>query len=164
MTNRSGLPGNHGKKGKKAAKAREAKSSQLVTVSENPELIFYGRHSGGVALSKIELYKTESDPELSSYGYDKIPVDTECTDDGSFRHIQKFEHWGWRTLQSRVLDAERIYSLVVLQFDVAQNEDIVEHFLMENASAELQEINKAKGWPCKSGKTPKTLLFDPLTS
>lgn len=30
--------------------------------------------------------------------------------------------------------------------------------------AELQEIDVAKNWPCKSGRIPKTLRFDPLTS
>lgn len=42
-------------------------------------------------------------------------MDAECTHDGSIRHIQKFEHWGWTTLQRRVLDAERTNSLTVLQ-------------------------------------------------
>jgi hypothetical protein len=42
-------------------------------------------------------------------------VDAECTHDGSIRHIQKFENWGWTTLQRRVLDAERTNSLTVLQ-------------------------------------------------
>ncbi|RVW51746.1 hypothetical protein CK203_066680 [Vitis vinifera] len=88
----------------------------------------------------------------------------------------------------------------------AQNEDVVEQFLRENASAgignaneyfvfipisfligmnlvipmmhlrirkitisprglaELQEIDAATSWPCKSGGIPKTLRFDPLTS
>ncbi|KAL4379447.1 hypothetical protein GQ457_02G013700 [Hibiscus cannabinus] len=159
------------KERKRAAKAREAKSLQLVSSSENPELIFYGRHSGVVGLSKNELYKTMSDLEVSSSGYDKVLVDAECTHDGSVKHIQKFEHWGWKTLQRRVLDAERTDSLTVLQLKllrngfrllkvggllvystcsltVAQNEDIVEQFLKENASAELQEIDEAKEWPC----------------
>ncbi|XP_022741629.1 uncharacterized protein LOC111293137 [Durio zibethinus] len=175
------------KERKRAAKAREAKSSQLIAVSENPELIFYGRHSGVVGLCTNELYKIVSDLEVSSCGYDKVLVDAECTHDGSVRHIQKFEHWGWRTLQRRVLDAERTDSLTVLQLKllengfrllkvggllvystcsltVAQNEDIVEHFLKENASAELQEIDEAKGWPCKSGRIPNTFRFDALTS
>lgn len=45
----------------------------------------------------------------------QVLVDAECTHDGSIKHIQKFEHWGWRTLQRRVLDAERTDSLTVLQ-------------------------------------------------
>lgn len=42
-------------------------------------------------------------------------MDAECTHDGSIRHIQKFENWGWTTFQRRVLDAERTNSLTVLQ-------------------------------------------------
>ncbi|MBA0637312.1 hypothetical protein Godav_005249 [Gossypium davidsonii] len=242
------------KERKRAAKARETMSLQSVTTSENPELIFYGRHSGVVGLSKNKLYKTMSDLEVSSCGYDKVLVDAECTHDGSVKHIQKFENWGWTTLQRRVLDAVRTDSLTLLQampffhhdlytyiyclqgfisscssftvlrfskyfrlcfrsflfvfsqlkllrngfrllkvrgllvystcsLTVAQNEDIVEQFLKENASAgsinsptrqksvilpsgclELQEINEAEEWPCKSGRIPKTLRFDPLTS
>ncbi|KAH1113335.1 hypothetical protein J1N35_006713 [Gossypium stocksii] len=175
------------KERKRAAKARETMSLQSVTTSENPELIFYGRHSGVVGLSKNKLYKTMSDLEVSSCGYDKVLVDAECTHDGSVKHIQKFENWGWTTLQRRVLDAVRTDSLTLLQLKllrngfrllkvggllvystcsltVAQNEDIVEQFLKENTSAELQEIKEAEEWPCKSGRIPKTLRFDPLTS
>ncbi|PPR82187.1 hypothetical protein GOBAR_AA38527 [Gossypium barbadense] len=165
------------KERKRAAKARETMSLQSVTTSENPELIFYGRHSGVVGLSKNKLYETMSDLEVSSCGYDKVLVDAECTHDGSVKHIQKFENWGWTTLQRRVLDALKllrngfrllkvggllVYSTCSLT--VAQNEDIVEQFLKENASAELQEINEAEEWPRKSGRIPKTLRFDPLTS
>ena len=42
-------------------------------------------------------------------------MDAECTHDGSIKHIQKFENWGLKTLQRRVLDAERTDSLTVLQ-------------------------------------------------
>lgn len=42
-------------------------------------------------------------------------MDAECTHDGSVKHIQKFEQWGWTTLQRRVLDAERTDDLTVLQ-------------------------------------------------
>ncbi|MBA0851052.1 hypothetical protein Goshw_012202, partial [Gossypium schwendimanii] len=137
------------KERKRAAKARETMSLQSVTTSENPELIFYGRHSGVVGLSKNKLYKTMSDLEVLSCGYDKVLVDAECTHDGSVKHIQKFENWGWTTLQRRVLDALKllrngfrllkvggllVYSTCSLT--VAQNEDIVEQFLKENASAE----------------------------
>lgn len=34
-------------------------------------------------------------------------MDAECTHDGSIKHIQKFEQWGWTTLERRVLAAER---------------------------------------------------------
>ncbi|PON89349.1 RNA (C5-cytosine) methyltransferase, subfamily [Trema orientale] len=171
------------KERKKAARDRE---NAAMNPGE-PELIFYGRRAGVVGLSKDELYHTVCDSEILSCGYDKVLVDAECTHDGSIKHIQKFEHWGWKTLQRRVLDAERTDNLTVLQLKllsngfrllkaggflvystcsltIAQNEDVVEQFLKENASAELLEIEAAKSWPCRSGWIPKTLRFDPVTS
>uniref|UniRef100_A0A164W0Y7 SAM-dependent MTase RsmB/NOP-type domain-containing protein n=1 Tax=Daucus carota subsp. sativus TaxID=79200 RepID=A0A164W0Y7_DAUCS len=204
------------KERKKANKAQKNGNSQLVLQSQDPELIFYGLHSGVVGLSKSKLYGSG----LSHHGYDKVLVDAECTHDGSIKHIQKFENWGWTTLQRRVLNAERIDNLNVLQklyivklvvfcvhclidiksscisickgpspmelllltngfkllkvggylvystcsLTVAQNEDVVEQFLLQNSSAELLDIEAAKHWPCKSGKIQKTLRFDPLTS
>lgn len=170
------------KERKRAAKAREE-----VSQNESPELIYYGRHSGVIGLSKSKLYEAISDTEASCSGYDRVLVDAECTHDGSIKHVQKFEHWGWETLQRRILDAERTDSLTCLQLKllrngfrllkvggtlvystcsltVAQNEDIVEQFLKENATAELQDIDESRTWPCKSGRIPKTLRFDPFTS
>jgi hypothetical protein len=55
-------------------------------------------------------------------------VDAECTHDGSIKHIQKFEQWGWKTLERRVLDAERtdtnlkalqVHSISLLVFRVS---------------------------------------------
>ncbi|KAG6645564.1 rRNA (cytosine-C(5))-methyltransferase NOP2C [Carya illinoinensis] len=175
------------KERKKATKVKKTISSQLVRGTPNQELIFYGRHSGVVGLTRSELYQPACECEVSRRGYDKVLVDAECTHDGSIRHIQKFEQWGWTTLQRRVLDAERTDSLTDLQLrllsngfnllkvggslvystcslTVAQNEDVVEQFLKDHASAELQEVEDAKNWPCKSGRIPKTLRFDPLKS
>ncbi|KAI4327743.1 hypothetical protein L6164_020168 [Bauhinia variegata] len=172
---------------KERQKAKKGGPPLLASRSQPPELIYYGQHSGVVGLTKGELYKTLSENEIGSCGYDKVLVDAECTHDGSFKHIQKFEHWGWKTLQRRVLDAERTDSLHVLQLDLltngfrllkvggtlvystcsltfAQNEDVVDQFLKENRSAELQDIESARGWPCKNGRILKTLRFDPLTS
>ncbi|XP_026405646.1 uncharacterized protein LOC113300726 [Papaver somniferum] len=163
---------------------------QIVPKSHEPELIFYGRQSGVVGLSKREILQAASGNDLSDTGYDKVLVDAECTHDGSIKHIQKFDQWGWKTLQHGVLDAERTDTLANLHatslqllingfrllkvggmlvystcsLTVAQNEDIVEQFLSAHPSAELQEIDAAKNWSCKSGKVPKTLRFDPLTS
>ncbi|KAI7724863.1 hypothetical protein M8C21_006977, partial [Ambrosia artemisiifolia] len=165
------------KERKKAIKEREKGSLRL---NQDPELIYYGRHSGVVGLSKTELFKSVSSHEISQYGYDKVLVDAECTHDGSIKHIQKFENWGWTTLERRVLDAERTDDLAVLQFRLltngfkllkvggylvystcsltyAQNEDIVEKFLSLNPCAELLDIDGSKCWPCKSGRIPKTL-------
>jgi len=47
--------------------------------------------------------------------YMQVLVDAECTHDGSIKHIQKFEFWGWKTLDRRVLDAERTDNLLQLQ-------------------------------------------------
>lgn len=175
------------KERKREAKARASVASQLASRIHDPELIFYGRNSGVVGLNKSELYQTLHCSEVLHCGYDKVLVDAECTHDGSIKHIQKFEQWGWKTLQYRVLNAERTDDLTVLQLQlltngfrllkvggslvystcsltVAQNEDVVEQFLSKNASAELLEIDAAKIWPCKSGRVPNTLRFDPLTS
>lgn len=52
--------------------ARERETASMVPRIQQPELIFYGRHSGVVGLTKDELYRTVSDSELSSCGYDKV--------------------------------------------------------------------------------------------
>ncbi|KAL6227022.1 hypothetical protein ACLB2K_000981 [Fragaria x ananassa] len=173
------------KERKQAARIR--KGGAVHSGTQQPELIYYGCQSGVVGLKKSELYQTFCDSQILSCGYDKVLVDAECTHDGSIKHVQKFEHWGWDTLQRRVLDAERGDSLTALQLKlltngfrllkaggllvystcsltVAQNEDVVKQFLEENSSAELLAIDAAENWPCKSGRMPKTLRFDPLTS
>ncbi|KAL9327148.1 hypothetical protein ACSQ67_007793 [Phaseolus vulgaris] len=100
---------------KERKRASKNGTPQLVSSSQPPELIYYGQRSGVVGLTKGELFKTLSDNEIATNGYDKVLVDAECTHDGSIKHIQKFEHWGWRTLQRRVLDAERTDDLHSLQ-------------------------------------------------
>ncbi|XP_050128220.1 uncharacterized protein LOC126604934 isoform X2 [Malus sylvestris] len=173
------------KERKQAARIR--KSGAVPSGNQLPDLIYYGCHSGVVGLTKSELYQTFRDDEYLSYGYDKVLVDAECTHDGSIKHVQKFERWGWETLQRRVLDAERSDGLTVLQLKlltngfrllkaggilvystcsltVAQNEDVVRQFLEGNPCAELQVIDAAENWPCKNGRVPNTLRFDPLTS
>ncbi|KAM1529104.1 hypothetical protein ACFX1Z_018353 [Malus domestica] len=173
------------KERKQAARIR--KSGAVPSGNQLPDLIYYGCHSGVVGLTKSELYQTFREDEYLSYGYDKVLVDAECTHDGSIKHVQKFERWGWETLQRRVLDAERSDGLTVLQLKlltngfrllkaggilvystcsltVAQNEDVVRQFLEGNPCAELQVIDAAENWPCKNGRVPNTLRFDPLTS
>ncbi|KAM3394485.1 putative protein isoform X2 [Capsicum galapagoense] len=175
------------KERKKEAIAKEKGVSKLFSPTQEPELIFYGRFSGVVGMRKNELYQKKPISEVLQLGYDKVLVDAECTHDGSIKHVQKFEQWGWTTFQRRVLDAERTDDLTVLQLQLltngfkllrvggalvystcsltfAQNEDVVEQFLSENTSAELLEITAAENWPCKSGRIQKTLRFDPLTS
>ncbi|PIN05474.1 16S rRNA (cytosine(967)-C(5))-methyltransferase [Handroanthus impetiginosus] len=175
------------KERKRIAKARENISPNMFSKVQEPELIFYGHHSGVVGSSKRDVYQNFSDLEILRLGYDKVLVDAECTHDGSIKHIQKFEQWGWTTISRRVLDAERTDDLTVLQLKlltngfqllkaggclvystcsltIAQNEDVIEQFLSEHASAEVVEIEGAKNWPCKEARLPKTLRFDPLTS
>lgn len=134
---------------------RIAKASKSFSQIQEPELIFYGRNSGVVGLSKHDVYRKVDDHGILQFGYDKVYcniclsshisvpcliffflfflsnltfciiilywnllqvlVDAECTHDGSVKHIQKFEQWGWITLQRRVLDAERTDDLTVLQ-------------------------------------------------
>lgn len=62
------------KERKMATKARENAASKLVAENYNPELIFYGRDSGVVGLSKSELYQTMSSSEILSCGYDKVKL------------------------------------------------------------------------------------------
>ncbi|XP_010550470.1 PREDICTED: uncharacterized protein LOC104821331 [Tarenaya hassleriana] len=173
------------KERKQEAKARK---NSVLQWNGQPEIIFYGRNSGVIGLRKEELFESLCDNGYRSCGYDKVLVDAECTHDGSIKHIQKFEQWGWATFERRVLDAERtdrdltalqlkllrngfrllkaggtlIYSTCSLT--LAQNEDVVDLFLAENPSAELGEIEASRDWPCTSGRIPKTLRFDPYTS
>ncbi|XP_073008836.1 uncharacterized protein [Typha latifolia] len=172
------------KKQKKASNTTALHHTQLTA---EPELIFYGRHSGVVGLCRSDLFNPICDNEPSTSGYDKVLVDAECTHDGSIKHIQKFEFWGWKTFQRRVLDAERTDNLLHLQLQLlcngfkllkvggslvystcsltyAQNEDVVEQFLLKTPSAELQQVDAANNWPCRCGRIPKTLRFDPTTS
>lgn len=131
---------------KKAAKERVSVASQLASLTQDPELIYYGKNSGVVGLTRSEIYQTCHGSNVLRCGYDKVLVDAECTHDGSIKHIQKFEYWGWKTLQRRVLNAERTDNLTVLQV------------------TKLLQIDAAKNWPCRSGRIPKTLRFDPMTS
>ncbi|KAK7293680.1 hypothetical protein RJT34_16553 [Clitoria ternatea] len=79
---------------KERKRANKSCTRQLVSMSQPPELIYYGQHSAIIGLTKGELYKSLSDNEIANHGYNKILVDVECTHDGSVKHIQKFKHWG----------------------------------------------------------------------
>ncbi|KAK7328787.1 hypothetical protein VNO77_22909 [Canavalia gladiata] len=141
--------------------AKKSGTAQLVSKPHPPELIYYGPHSGVVGLTTRELYMTLSNDEIANHGFNKVLVDEECTHDGSVKHIQKFEQWGWGTFQDRVLDADRTDNLHALQLDlltvegslvystcsltVAQNEDMVEQFLKENEIADTYQKAGARG-------------------
>ncbi|KAK8471590.1 hypothetical protein PHAVU_003G264100 [Phaseolus vulgaris] len=119
---------------KERKRASKNGTPQLVSSSQPPELIYYGQHSGVVGLTKGELFKTLSDNEIANNGYDKVLVDAECTHDGSIKHIQKFEHWGWRTFQRRVLDAERTDDLHSLQIAKSRRIPCLQHLQLNCCS------------------------------
>ncbi|CAO2167938.1 unnamed protein product [Urochloa humidicola] len=174
-------------KDRQRAKKANATGLQHLQPTSEPELIYYGKHSGLVGLRKSDVLCLSADDAACTSGYDKVLVDAECTHDGSVKHIQKFEFWGWKTLDRRVLDAERTDNLLQLQLrlltngfkllktggslvystcslTVAQNENVVQKFLSTHPLADLQKIDSSDSWPCRSGGIPKTLRFDPATS
>lgn len=51
---------------------RIAKASKTFSHIQEPELIFYGQHSGVVGLSKHYVYRKANDHEISRFGYDKV--------------------------------------------------------------------------------------------
>lgn len=63
------------KERKKEAIAREKGVSKLFSPTQEPELIFYGRHSGVVGMRKNELYQKMPISEVLQLGYDKnVPM------------------------------------------------------------------------------------------
>ena len=60
------------KERKRASKTKVNGTSQLVSQIQDPELIFYGPHSGVVGLRKNELYQNTHDNEVLNCGYDKV--------------------------------------------------------------------------------------------
>uniref|UniRef100_A0A7C9AVA1 SAM-dependent MTase RsmB/NOP-type domain-containing protein n=1 Tax=Opuntia streptacantha TaxID=393608 RepID=A0A7C9AVA1_OPUST len=59
------------KERKQAAKARKTNSLELASQVSDPELIFYGQHSGVIGCSRDEVYRAVDDNQFSSFGYDK---------------------------------------------------------------------------------------------
>lgn len=55
----------------KSKKARMAGSPHLTSTSE-PELIYYGKHSGLVGLRKCDAIRPSADDEAQTSGYDKV--------------------------------------------------------------------------------------------
>jgi len=108
-------------KDRQKAKKANATGSQHLLASSEPELIYYGKHSGLVGLRKSDVLCPAVNDEACTSGYDKVLVDAECTHDGSIKHIQKFEFWGWKSLDRRVLDAERTDNLLQLQLNLLSN-------------------------------------------
>lgn len=51
---------------------RIAKASKSFSQIQEPELIFYGRNSGVVGLSKHDVYRKVDNRGISQFGYDKV--------------------------------------------------------------------------------------------
>lgn len=60
------------KERKRMAKARKNIASNTCSQIQEPELIFYGQHSGVVGSSKRDLFRNVNDLDLSQFGYDKV--------------------------------------------------------------------------------------------
>lgn len=52
---------------------------------------------------------------ISSSCLSQVLVDAECTHDGSLKHIQKYDWWGWDSFERRVMDPQRLASITDLQ-------------------------------------------------
>uniref|UniRef100_A0A804RCV3 SAM-dependent MTase RsmB/NOP-type domain-containing protein n=1 Tax=Zea mays TaxID=4577 RepID=A0A804RCV3_MAIZE len=118
----------------KTRKANANGQQHLLAASE-PELIYYGKHSGLVGQCKSDVFCPSVDDEACTSGYDKVLVDAECTHDGSIKHIQKFEFWGWKSLDRRVLDAERTENLLQLQVPLSFRQYL--YFIQLGTSSKL---------------------------
>jgi len=146
------------------------------------------------AVDEAEASSALSERGISRLLYDKVLVDAECTHDGSIKHLEKYTQWGWDTLESRLLDPERVRTITTLQLALLrngyrllapghgeivystcslsrhQNEALVEKFLEAEPTAELLPANgSCSSMPCRQGigegiVPERTLRFDPTTS
>lgn len=62
------------KERKKASKVRENVAPKLFSQTQDPELIYYGRESGVIGLSKNEVCQDVTSYEVFEHGYDKVRV------------------------------------------------------------------------------------------
>lgn len=60
------------KERKRAARQRQIGSSKIGSVLQPPELIFYGKNSGVIGLTKDELYQSVHETVVFDCGYDKV--------------------------------------------------------------------------------------------
>ncbi|XP_066330504.1 uncharacterized protein [Miscanthus floridulus] len=130
-------------KDRQKTKKANANGPQHLLATSEPELIYYGKHSGLVGLCKSDVFCPSVDDEACTSGYDKLHLLTN----------------GFKLLKT---GGSLVYSTCSLT--VAQNESVVQQFLSTHPSADLQKIDLADTWPCRSGGIPKTLRFDPAVS
>ena len=144
------------------------------------------------ALAEAEAASALADG-VSRVLYDKVLVDAECTHDGSIKHLEKYDQWGWETLETRLLDPGRVQTVTALQLALLQNgfrllkpggelvystcslsryqnEALVERFLELEPVAELLPAREpCAQMPCRQGVgdgivAHNTVRFDPSTS
>lgn len=122
--------------------------------------------------------------------YDRVLVDAECSHDGSIRHIEKFQDWGWSTFSEKVMNPERLKSLPALQRGLlengfrllkvggtlvystcsltrSQNEDVVSWFLEKYSPSKVKLVPVPvleSSAPCCSGSIKHTYRFSAMTS
>ena len=121
--------------------------------------------------------------------YDRVLVDAECSHDGSIRHIEKFQDWGWKTFSENVMNPERLKHLPALQRGLlengfrllkvggtlvystcsltrSQNEDVVSWFLKKHSpdKVKLVSVPFLESAPCRSGSIKHTYRFSALKS
>eukprot|EP00873_Tetraselmis_striata_P034353 jgi/Tetstr1/454617/TSEL_041509.t1 len=94
-------------------------------------------------------------------------VDVECHDDGSIRHIAKFQEHGWGGFEAKFLS--RLGELGGLQRALLR-----QGFAMLRPGGTLVystcsmtsdcAIQQAGGWPCTAGGVPHSVRLDPRTS
>ena len=122
--------------------------------------------------------------------YDRVLVDAECSHDGSIRHIEKFQDWGWSTFSEKVMNPERLKSLPALQRGLlengfrllkvggtlvystcsltrSQNEDVVSWFLEKYSPSKVKLVPVPvleSSAPCRSGSIKHTYRFSAMTS
>ena len=122
--------------------------------------------------------------------YDRVLVDAECSHDGSIRHIEKFQDWGWSTFSKRVMNPDRLKSLPVLQRGLlengfrllkvggtlvystcsltrSQNEDVVSWFLEKYAPSKVKIVPVPlleSSAPCRTGSIKHTYRFSAMKS
>lgn len=115
-----------------------------------------GKVEGEHTTNNCSITTSSTSPLL----YDRVLVDAECTHDGSIKHILKYRESGFKAIEERLLEPERLKSLETLQrklihngfnqlkeggtmiystcsFCRSQNEDIVEWLLNNEPTAEL---------------------------
>ena len=114
---------------------------------------------------KYSKRNTLNNPISSKCLYDKILIDSQCSHDGSIKHILKYKHqFGWNKFMENVLNEDNVNNIIQLQKELilngfrllkdngimiystcsltySQNEMIVLHLLKKHDNCTLLDIN-----------------------